>query len=84
MMSTGQRVLPTLLPMCASIDSLFVRVVGPLGAYLAQEALQEWLKGRRRSRPADVESYIQMLAQHISSPEQKATFIQNARNCIAL
>jgi len=70
--------------MCTAIDSLFVKAVGPFGTFLAEQGREEWLSQGKRMRPADVESYIQLLAKHVTNSERKATFISDSRRCITL
>ena len=81
---TAQRISPVLVPMCTAIDNLLVKTVGPFGTFLAEQGREEWLDQGKRMRPADVESYIQLLAKHVSNSEQKAAFIKDARRCITL
>jgi hypothetical protein len=81
---TDQRISPVLSPMCTAIDNLFVKAIGPFGTFLAEQGREEWLKQSKRIRPADVESYIQLLAKHVSNSNRKATFINDARGCITL
>ena len=78
------RVLPTLLRMCAAIDQLFIVEVGPFGRQLAEDARAVWLDAGNRLRPADVEQYVDMLAQYIDDPERRAAFVTDARACIRL
>jgi hypothetical protein len=35
-------------------------------------------------RPADVEQYVEMLAQYIDDPERRAEFVTDAKACIRL
>jgi len=81
-MTPVHRALPVLLRMCATIDRLFVVEVGPFGAQLAQDARDVWLSTGNRSRPADVEKYVALLAQHIDNGERRAAFVADARKCI--
>jgi len=78
------RVLPMLLRMCAAIDQLFIVEVGPFGQQLAEDARAAWLDAGNRLRPADVEQYVEMLAQYIDDPERRAAFVTEARACIRL
>ena len=76
------RALPILLRICANIDRLFVIEVGPFGAQLAQDARTTWLASGNKVRPADVEQYVALLAEHIGDPERREAFIDEARQCI--
>jgi len=80
----GHRVLPTLLRMCAAIDRLFVVEVGPFGTQLAEDARTAWLETGNKLRPADVEQYVALLAQHITNPDQREEFVSDALACIRL
>jgi hypothetical protein len=76
------RALPVLLRMCATIDRLFVVEVGPFGTQLAQDARTAWLATGNKSRPADVEQYVALLAQNIDDRETRGAFVAEARKCI--
>ncbi|TMG83461.1 MAG: hypothetical protein E6H78_12155 [Betaproteobacteria bacterium] len=80
----SHRALPMLLRMCAAIDRLFIVEVGPFGRQLAEDARAEWLEPGNRLRPADVEQYVELLAQHIDDADQRAAFVTEARACIRL
>jgi hypothetical protein len=83
-MTATHRALPMLLRMCAAIDQLFVVEVGPFGQQLAADARSAWLETGNRLRPADVEQYVALLAQHIDDPERRDAFVTEARACIRL
>ena len=83
-MAMTHRPLPVLLRICAAIDRLFIVEVGPFGAQLAEDARGAWLATGNKNRPADVEQYVELLAQHIEDPERREAFIQEARDCIKL
>lgn len=83
-MATAHRALPTLLRICASIDQLFVVEVGPFGRQLAEDARTAWLATGNKIRPADIEQYIALLAQHIEDPERHEAFVADAMNCVRL
>jgi hypothetical protein len=80
----GHRVLPTLLRMCAAIDRLFVVEVGPFGTQLAEDARTAWLETGNKLRPADVEQYVALLAQHITDTDRREEFVSDALACIRL
>jgi hypothetical protein len=81
-MATAYRALPVLLRICAAIDRLFVVEVGPFGAQLAEDARAAWLATGNKNRPADVEQYVALLAQHVADAERRETFIADALQCI--
>jgi hypothetical protein len=83
-MAIGHRVLPTLARMCAAIDQLFVVSVGPFGKQLAEDARAAWLETGNKMRPADVEAYVALLAQHIDDAERREEFVNDALACIKL
>ncbi len=83
-MADVHRVLPFLLRICAAIDRLFVVEVGPFGTQLAADARAAWLATGNKSRPADVEQYVALLAQHIDEGDRRDAFVTEARNCIHL
>jgi hypothetical protein len=83
-MAGTHRALPVLLRICAVIDQLFIVEVGPFGQQLAADARTEWLATGNRLRPADVEQYVALLAQHIEEPERRDAFVREARECIRL
>jgi hypothetical protein len=83
-MTAAHRALPMLLRMCAAIDQLFVVEVGPFGQQLAADARAAWLETGNKLRPADVEQYVALLAQHIEDPERQEAFVTDARACIRL
>jgi hypothetical protein len=83
-MASTHRALPVLLRICAVIDQLFIVEVGPFGQHLAADARAEWLATGNRLRPADVEQYVALLAQHIEDPERRDAFVRDARECIRL
>jgi hypothetical protein len=80
----AHRATPLLLRICAAIDRLFVEEVGPKGAKLVEEARESWLARGNRSRPADAQKYVHMLAQHIRDPERREDFVEEAKDCIKL
>jgi hypothetical protein len=83
-MALGYRVLPTLARMCAAIDQLFIVEVGPFGKQLAEDARAAWLESGNKMRPADVEAYVALLAQHIDDAERQQEFVNDALACIKL
>ena len=83
-MASTHRALPVLLRICAVIDQLFIVEVGPFGQQLAEDARTEWLATGNRLRPADVEQYVGLLAQHIEDPERRDAFVRDAKECIRL
>ena len=83
-MSTAHRALPILLRICAAIDRLFIIEVGPFGKELAEDARAAWLETGNKIRPADVEQYVALLAQHIADPERREAFVEEAKACIKL
>ena len=80
----AHRALPVLLRICAAIDRLLVAEVGPPGAKFADQARGAWLATGNKNRPADVEQYIALLAQHIKDRERREEFIEEAKDCIKL
>lgn len=76
------RALPVLLRICAAIDQLFVIEVGPFGARLAEDARAAWLATGNKTKPADVEEYLALLAASIDDREQRSAFVVEARECI--
>lgn len=83
-MGIGHRVLPTLARMCAAIDQLFIVEVGPFGKQLAEDARDAWLETGNKMRPADVEAYVALLAQHIDDAQRREEFVSDALACIRL
>ena len=83
-MAGTHRALPVLLRICGLIDQLFIVEVGPFGQQLAADARAAWLATGNKLRPADVEQYVALLAQHIEDPERREEFVQDARECIRL
>ena len=83
-MASTHRALPVLLRICAVIDQLFIVEVGPFGQQLAADARTEWLATGNRLRPADVEQYVALLAQHIEDLERRDAFVRDARECVRL
>lgn len=81
-MATAHRALPVLLRICTTIDRLFIVEVGPFGAQLAEDARAAWLATGNKNRPADVEQYVALLAQHIDDVDRREGFIADARQCI--
>ena len=83
-MASTHRALPVLLRICAVIDQLYIVEVGPFGQQLAADARAAWLETGNKLRPADVEQYVDLLAQHIEDPERRDAFVRDARECIRL
>ena len=83
-MASAYRALPVLLRICTKIDQLFIVEVGPFGQQLAADARTEWLATGNKVRPADVEQYVDLLAEHIDDAERRDEFVQDARECIRL
>ena len=83
-MASTHRALPVLLRICALIDQLYIVEVGPFGQQLAADARAAWLETGNKLRPADVEQYVALLAQHIEDPERRDAFVRDARECIRL
>jgi hypothetical protein len=81
-MANAYRALPVLLRICAAIDRLFVVEVGPFGMQLAEDARAAWLSTGNKNRPADVDQYLALLAQHIDEGDRRNAFVAEARNCI--
>ena len=65
-MPNAHRALPVLLRICAAIDQLFVIEVGPFGARLAEDARAAWLATGNKTKPADVEDYVALLAASVA------------------
>ena len=80
----AHRATPLMLRICAAIDDLFIDEVGSQGAKLAQEARRAWLATGNRSRPAEAQEYVHLLAQHIRDPEGRSDFVEEAEDCIRL
>jgi hypothetical protein len=80
----AHRAVPLLLRICAAIDDLFIDEVGPQGAKLVEGARKVWLATGNRSRPADAQEYVYLLAQYIRDPGQRADFVEEAKHCIRL
>lgn len=78
------RALPVLLRICADIDRVFVVEVGPFGRQLAEDARGAWLATGNKNRPADVQEYVALLAEHIEEAERRDAFIAEAQSCIHL
>ena len=70
-MAIAYRALPVLLRICTKIDQLFVVEVGPFGQQLADDARTEWLATGNKVRPADLEQYVDLLAEHIDDAERR-------------
>ena len=68
--------------MCAAIDRLFIVAVGPFGKQLAEDVRNAWLETGNKLRPADVEQYVVLLAQHIDDAERRTDFVSDAMACI--
>ena len=83
-MAGTHRALPVLLRICALIDQLFIVEVGPFGQQLAADARTAWLATGNKLRPAEVEQYVDLLAQHIDDQERREEFVHDARGCIRL
>jgi hypothetical protein len=83
-MAATYRALPTLLRICAVIDQLFIVEVGPFGAQLAEDARAAWLATGNKMRPADIEQYVALLAQHIEDAQRREGFVSDARESIRL
>ena len=83
-MAATHRALPTLLRICAAIDQLFIVEVGPFGQQLAEDARNAWLATGNKIRPADIEQYIALLAQHIEDSERREAFVNDALSCVKL
>ena len=83
-MPNAHRALPVLLRICAAIDRLFVVEVGPFGSRLAEEARVAWLATGNKTKPADVEEYVALLAASIDNRQQRDAFVAEARECIRL
>jgi hypothetical protein len=81
-MPSAFRALPVLLRICADIDRLFVVEVGPFGRELAEDARAAWLATGNKVKPSDVEEYVAMLARHITDPDRRDAFVDDARACI--
>jgi hypothetical protein len=81
-MPNAHRALPVLLRICTAIDHLFVVEVGPFGVQLADDARAAWLATGNKNRPADVEQYVDLLAQNIDDDDRRDAFVAEARKCI--
>jgi hypothetical protein len=83
-MASTHRALPVLLRICTKIDQLFIVEVGPFGQQLAADARAAWLATGNKLRPADVEQYVELLAEHIDDAGRRDEFVHDARECIRL
>jgi len=82
MSTPPRRVLPFLETLCKQLDKHFVDEVGPFGEFVVGEVRERWLDGGPRTRPADVEEYVRMLAKEIPETRQRAGFIARARELL--
>ena len=82
MSTSPRRVLPFLETLCKQLDKVFVDEVGPFGGFVVTEVRERWLDGGPRTRPADIEEYVEMLAKEIPEARQRADFIARARELL--
>lgn len=81
-MAAQNRVLPFLETLARTLDRIFVEVVGPFGQFVTTEVRERWAAAGPRTRPADIEDYVTMLAQEVPEPRQRAEFVQRARELL--
>jgi hypothetical protein len=81
-MPTAHRVLPFLETLCRQIDKVFVDEVGPFGEFVVGEVREKWSAAGPRTKPADIEDYVRMLATEIPDPRQSRVFVARARDLL--
>jgi hypothetical protein len=81
-MATGHRVLPFLETLCKQLDKAFVGIVGPFGEFVVGEVRERWVAEGPRTKPADIEDYVAMLAEEITESRQRAEFVRQARELL--
>jgi hypothetical protein len=81
-MTTPRKVLPFLETLAKQLDKVFVTEVGPFGEFVVGEVRERWLDAGPRTRPADIEEYVTMLAAEIPEPPQRADFVARARELL--
>ena len=82
MATAGHRVLPFLETLCKGLDKVFVEVAGPFGEFVVGEVRGRWAAAGPRTKPADIEDYVAMLAQEIPEAPQRSDFVQRARELL--
>jgi hypothetical protein len=81
-MTAPRKVLPFLETLTKQLDKLFVAEVGPFGEFVVSEVRERWLDAGPRTRPADVEEYVAMLAGEIPEARQREDFTARARELL--
>lgn len=76
-------VLPPVKRMCAQIDLVFTRYVGPIAAELCLDEFDRW-RAEGQLGPGGLHRYISRLARYISDDEPRREFVQQASRCIRL
>lgn len=71
-------VLPVVERICAQINNIFIRFVGPIAPMLCEECFERW-SAVGETGPRGLGRYITMLSQHIPTVEHRAAFILEAR-----
>ena len=82
MTNVPRKVLPFLETLCKQLDKVFVDEVGPFGEFVVSEVHERWLDTGPRTKPADIEEYVRMLAKEIPEAPQRAGFIARARELL--
>lgn len=82
MTAPPRKVLPFLETLCGKLDKIFVVEVGPFGEFVVKEVRERWIEAGPRTRPADIEEYVRMLAEEIPETRQRAEFIMRARDLL--
>lgn len=73
-----RHVLPIVERICAQINKIFIRYVGPIAPMICEECFVRWL-AESQTGPRAMGRYIALLAENIPSVGQRAAFIQEAR-----
>ena len=71
-------VLPVVERICAQIDTIFMRYVGPIAPMLCEECFMRW-SSEGDTGPRAVGRYIRLLAGNIPTVGKRATFTEEAR-----
>lgn len=81
-MSVAPEAHRAVLAMCDAIDELFMRHVGPIAQFLAEETREAWLAGGNKFNATHAYEYLNLLAAQISDAVRRKRFVDEAMRCV--
>lgn len=81
-MSVAPEAHRSVLVMCDAIDDLFMRHVGPIAQFLAEETRATWLAGGNKINATHAFEYLNLLAVQITDAARRKRFVDEAMSCL--